>query len=133
MVLLIPSFDGVLGAALRTTILQIGVPGEAIFLGMTILLEVAQEAAIIWLPEPSGESDGSNILPNQAQSRLGPVVIRFSTSDTYPTKNRKNAKNANHEGGASFVFDPTNRPSSLLKRPFLALLRGVPIDLRGPK
>ena len=26
---------------------------------------------------------------NRAQLRLGPIVIRFSTSDTYPTKNRK--------------------------------------------
>ena len=56
-------------------------------------MEGAQEAAQIWTPpQPSGESDGSNILPNQAQSRLEPIVIRFSTSGTYPTKNRKTRK-----------------------------------------
>ena len=52
LVLLKHTFDGLLGAPLRTTILQRGVPGESIFLGTTILLEGAQEAAIIRLPEP---------------------------------------------------------------------------------
>ena len=50
-------------AALRTAILQKEVPEEAIFLGRTILLEGIQEAPVIWLPEPSGESDGSKLLP----------------------------------------------------------------------
>ena len=45
MVLLKHSFDGVLGAPLRTTVLKIGVPGESSFLGRTIPLEGAQEAA----------------------------------------------------------------------------------------
>ena len=68
---------------------------------------------------------------DRPQLRLGPIVIRFSTCHAYPTKNPKLPKKANHEGGASFVFDPTNRPSSLLKRPFQAHLRGVHSDLRG--
>ena len=93
-------------AALRTTILQKGVPGESIFLGRAILLEGLQEEPVVWLPEPSGESDGLNILPNQAPSRLGPIVIRLPTSHTYPTKNRKFRKNAIHEGGMSRPFSP---------------------------
>ena len=106
LVLLKHSFDGVRGDPLRTTILKIGVPGESIFLGGTIPMEGAQKAAKLWPPEPSGESDGSNIMPNQAQSRLEPIVILFSTSNTYPTKNRENAKKSNREGGASFVLAP---------------------------
>ena len=55
---------------------------------------------------------------NRPQLHLVPFVIRFSTSYTYPTKNRKFRKNAIHEGGMS-------RPFLLLKRhlPFAKALK----------
>ena len=53
------------------------------------------------------------------QMRLGPIVIRFSTCHTYPTKNRKMAKKMPVAKVARLSFStPPNRPSSLLKRPF---------------
>ena len=64
---------------------------------------------------------------------LGPTVIRFSTSDTYPTKNRKNAENANREGGASFVFGPLNRYVPLVKGHKKAVSGGKMVDLGGVK
>jgi len=135
LVLLKRSFDGVLGAPLRTTVLKIGVPR-----GINLPWKDHPPAGrgpgssenmaprTIWR-----ESDGSNILPNHAQSRLEPIVIRFSTSDTYPTKNRKYAKKANHDGGASFVFGPLNRYVPLVKGPKKAVSGGKMVDLGGQK
>ena len=85
------------------------------------------------LPEPSGGGQWPKLLSNQAQSRLGPIAIRFSTSDTYPTKNRNNAKNANREGGASFVSGPSNRYVPLVKGPKKAVSGGKMVDLGGQK
>ena len=94
LVLLKRSFDGVLGAPLRTTVLKIGVPR-----GINLPWKDHPPAGrgpgssenmaprTIWR-----ESDGSHILPNHAQSRLEPIVIRFSTSGAYPTKTRKTRK-----------------------------------------
>ena len=135
LVLLKRSFDGVLGAPLRTTVLKIGVPR-----GINLPWKDHPPAGrgpgssenmaprTIWR-----ESDGSHILPNHAPSRLEPIVIRFSTSDTYPTKNRKYAKKANHDGGASFVFGPLNRYVPLVKGPKKAVSGGKMVDLGGRK
>ena len=35
--------------------------------------------------------------------------FQFSIPHTYRTKNRKKPKNANREGGTSFILDPSNR------------------------
>ena len=78
---------------LRTTVLQIGVPGEAIFLGRTILLEGTQGAAIIWLPEPSGESGGLKIPPKSGS--IASCAFRDSIFDVAHLSCEKQ-KNANY-------------------------------------
>ena len=48
-------------------------------------------------------------------------------------KNEKCQKKANHEGGASFIFDPSNRYVPLVKGPKKAVSGGKMVDLGGPK
>ena len=48
-------------------------------------------------------------------------------------RKRKMAKIANHEGGASFVFDPLNRYVALAKGPKKAVSGGKMVDLGGQK
>ena len=48
-----------------------------------------------------------------------------------PYQKPENAKNANHEGGASFVFGPLNRYVPLVKGPKKAVPGGKMVDLWG--
>ena len=120
-VLLKHSFDGVLGAPLRTTVLKRGVPGESIF---------------PWKDHPpAGRGPGSseNMAPprtiwrerwlkNSAKSgSIASWTYRDSIFDLARLSYEKSKipkKNAIHEGGMSRLFLPLNRASSLLKGPF---------------